>query len=225
MKSKPVILHTDDKTNYREFTQEDFARLGIDVESFSTSEEALEAAKQKTLPNEPYYDAVLADYDTQSNMDGGQLIAALVKSQLDGNPLVKEILVLSSSAVRFQLINGLKNALIAEGLNERQVENFIGTIQIFGKLEERRLAELYIALHTLHPDETKEITRADMVQWAGFKLRDNGDVMLKSYSDLDDALAPKMRLLGNGNLTLPTIINEINSSRIQGEGKAPGFTK
>lgn len=172
----PIILHTEDSEEIAESTVPELELLGVQVESFRQNELALEAAKKKSVLGIPYYDAVLADYNTDSNMRGEELIAELIKSSIDGKPLVKEILVLSSSADRIAILDKLRAALARQNLDNAQISDYMQRVQVFDKTFERRLAELYVALHALHPNEAQEINRADMILWAGFKMNSRGDI-------------------------------------------------
>jgi len=225
MKTRPVVLHTDDNEAYGEFAQTDLARFGVDVETFNANEKGYEAAKAKVLPEGPYYDAVIADYETYSSMTGGQLIAALVRANLDGRPLVKEILVLSSSADRLGILQGLREAFAEQQIGEAHTAQYMDTVQVFDKQTERRLAELYVALHTLYPEETKEIKRVDMIHWAGFEVNHRGDTILKDYFELDEVMGKKFDLMERKKLTLPNIIKEIVPFCHRDEGKTPGMVK
>lgn len=225
MNTKPIVLHTEDNEEYVESTIEEFAQLGITVESFTKNELAFEAAKQKALPNEPYYDAVLADYNTESNMKGAELIAALIKSNLEGKPLVKEVLVLSSSADRHGILDSLKDALAKQHIEGSIIDKYMDSIQVFDKTYERRLAELYVAIHSLFPEEAREIKRVEMIQWAGFKVDDGGYLKHKDLFSLDPVIGKKFELIQKNQLTLPEITREIILQKQLGEGRPPGMIK
>ena len=135
----PVVLHTYDNQSVYKFAKKHFTLLGLAVDSFSSNELAFAAAKEKTPHGSPpYYTAVIADYDTQSNMSGGQLIASLVKSKVDGNQLVDEILIISSSADRSGILKGLEKAFEEKGIQLDQ-ENM--PVQIYDKTTEDKLAK------------------------------------------------------------------------------------
>lgn len=214
MDRRPVILHTDDEVSHHRITTRSLARYGIDVDSYSKNEDALVAAQQKVLPNgKPHYSALLADYDTKSDMTGAQLIATLVDSQSKGEPLVGEILVISSSGDR----KSLKGSL----------EKYTKSVQIFNKTHESNLAYLYIALRCVLPDETRDITRADMIRWAGFNIDINGDLIHKGESDfaLNDFIFEISQKIQRGELTLQDVANEINPFCHRDEGRLPGRVK
>ncbi|MFH0773255.1 MAG: hypothetical protein V1922_03000 [bacterium] len=208
----PVVCHTDDQKDWSRHTQKDMSEVfGIAVESYTRNEDALAAAKEKLLPDgTPYYRALIADYNTESNMSGGQLIAALVKAKLEGHPYVNDIMILSSSADRYSLTQRLKEAFLEQQLSSPEIDLYMDTVQIFDKTTERSLAELFVAIHTLYPKETERINREDMVHWAGFKMKPDGEVVKSSMYDLEDHIRDNVfKGIEGGSLKLPTIISEI----------------
>ncbi len=210
------ILHTDDSPDYRRFATLEFGRFGLAINSFATNEEAFVDAKRAFNEGKPY-NAVVADYHTESNMRGGDLLVKLAFDNEHGCAITGDILIISSSAERKLLSREINDRIDSTRTSETTNRP---NIQIFDKLTERGLVALYCALKLNFPEESKGLNRELLIRGLGYELDRYGEV--KEMFEISDHINEIASTLKRGEITLQDIFDGVKKVLPTSfEGKPP----